>query len=392
MSVIQQLFTNRQFLSIAFAQMLTVFSTNLLAPILPVYFKIQGLSELQIGLIMGSVSLGALIVRPWAGACVDLRGSRPTVLFGQMLTAAGIAGFLWLTGFWPLLLLRFFQGIALAFYGTAAITFASCAEPQQNASSAIAYFSLFTMIGLGIGTSAAPAVYGMFGFLPVIVLGLTAVICAMGTMWLYSKPVPLCTSELRVPFQHVLVKKEVLAPSVCLFASNFVTGASFTFVPLMALQLNIGSYSVFFIAFSVAVISARLGVDYINSRWHAEHTSVYASIINSISALLLALMPSPLVFAVSGMLLGLGFGIIYPTLAGYLVQRVNAANKGTALGILSGAGDIGNALGASVLGIVAQAYGFTAVFAAAAVVILVCTYYFYVALPSSEEQRLENAQ
>ncbi|HAK73065.1 MAG TPA: MFS transporter, partial [Sporomusaceae bacterium] len=139
MSVLVQLFSNRQFQSIAFVQMLTVFSTNLLAPILPVHFKLQGLSESEIGFIMGIVSLGALVVRPWSGMSVDLRGSRWTNLFGQILTLIGIAAFVWTTSFWPLLLLRFYQGIAMAFYGTGSITFASCVETPENTSAAIAY-------------------------------------------------------------------------------------------------------------------------------------------------------------------------------------------------------------------------------------------------------------
>jgi len=172
----------------------------------------------------------------------------------------------------------------------------------------------------------------------------------------------------------------VLAPSVCLFASNFALGTMFTFVPLLALSQGIGGFSVFFVSFSIAVVLARLGVQTINDWLSPVRTSVCASLFNAVSALLLAVAPSPPVFAVSGVLIGLGFGIIYPTLAGYLVQNVREANKGSALSILSGAGDIGNALGASVLGVVAQLLGFTAVFSSAAVVILLCTCYFHITL------------
>jgi MFS family permease len=388
MSVLLQLFTNQQFRSIACVQMLTVFSTNLLAPVLPVHFKLQGLSEAQIGLIMGIISLGALIVRPWTGMSVDRRGSRPTIFFGHALTITSIAAFLWTANFWPLLLLRFFQGIAMAFYGTGSITFASCVETRENTSSAIAFFSLFTMIGLGLGTSVAPVVYGSFGFLSIIVLSLATVTSAVAIMYLYSKPVPPFTSERQVSFQAVLINREVLAPSVCLFASNFTLGTSLTFVPLLALALGIDNYFVFFVSFSAAVICARLGVQYINSRWKPTQTAVYASLLNALSALLLAVAPSLLTLAFSGILIGFGFGIVFPTLAGYLVQRVDPANRGTALSILSGSGDIGNALGASVLGVVAQTMGFTAVFSVAAMVVLFCTYYFRLALlPSNKISR-----
>jgi len=377
MSTLLLIFSNRQFLGIAVVQMMMIFSTNILAPALPVHFKLQGLAESEIGFIMGIVSLGALIVRPWTGMSVDRRGSRPTVFLGQMLTVAGIAGFLWLTEFWPLLALRFFQGIAMAFYGTGAITFASCVETPENTSSAIAYFSLFTMIGLGAGTSLAPLLYHSFGFYSIIMTGLIVAILAVSVMSFFTKPMPLCESETRVPFQSVLTQTEVLAPSVCLFASNFALGTAFTFVPLLALSLQIDNYFVFFVAFSLAVVCTRMGVQYLNKRWRPEQTAVYASLLNACSALLLAIMPSVYMLAVSGILIGLGFGIIYPTLAGYLVHRVHPANKGTALSILSGAGDVGNALGASVLGIVAQALGFTWVFMGAAFVILGCVHYFY---------------
>ena len=377
MSTLLLIFSNRQFLGIAFVQMMTVFSTNILAPVLPVHFKLQGLTESEIGFIMGIVSLGALIVRPWTGMSVDRRGSRPTVLFGQILTTAGIAGFLWMTGFWPLMLLRFFQGIAMAFYSTGSITFASCVETPENTSSAIAYFALFTMIGLGAGTSLAPLLYHSFGFYAIIATGLIVVSLAMSAMWCFTKPMPVCESETRVPFQAVLTQAEVLAPSVCLFASNFALGTAFTFVPLLALSLKIDNYFIFFVAFSLAVVCARLGVQYLNNRWRPEQTAVYASLLNAFSALLLAVIPSVYTLAVSGILIGFGFGIIYPTLAGYLVHRVHPASKGTALSILSGAGDVGNALGASVLGIVAQTLGFTWVFMGAALVILWCVHYFH---------------
>lgn len=380
MSLLPSLFANRQFQIIVLVQALMVFSNNMLNPVLPVYFHSVGLSESQIGLAMGIVSLGALLLRPWCGMSADVRGSRFTLLVGQALSCSGIAAYLWVTGFWPLLLLRFYQGIAMSFYGTGAVTFASTVGTRENATAAIAYFSLFTMIGLGIGTSAGPFVYQAAGFTPLIAVSLTAIFCATAALWFGTKPAPTRAGEVRAPFRAVLAAKIVLAPSVCLFASNFALGTMFTFVPLLALASGIGAFSVFFVAFSLAVVLARLGVQTVNEWLGPVKTSVFASLLNAASALLLAVAPSPAVFAVAGVLVGFGFGTIYPTLAGYLVQNVKEANKGSALSILSGAGDIGNALGASVLGVVAQAFGFTAVFAAAAAVILACAIYFRTAL------------
>ncbi|HWR42236.1 MFS transporter [Sporomusa sp.] len=380
MSMLLRLLSNQQFQIIAVVQLFNIFSTNLLAPVLPVYFKMQGMSESQIGLIMGIVSLGALVVRPWTGMSVDIKGSRSITLFGQVLTAAGLAFYFWASGFWQYLLIRFYQGIAMAFYGTGAITFASGVESPENTSAAIAYFSLCTMIGMGIATSIAPVIFSGYGFFSLIFLGLASISMATSLMWLRSNEVIHCGEDKRIPFREVLKAKEVLAPAVCLFGSNFALGTAFTFVPLVALSKNIAAYSVFFIAFSGAVVFARAMVHQINKRWNPERTALYASLINALSTGLLAVYPSTLTFTLSGALVGFGFGIIYPTLAAYVVDRVSPANKGSALSVIAAAGDVGNALGASVLGIVAETMGFSVLFAGATIIILLSGYYFYKAL------------
>lgn len=380
MSMVFRLLSNQQFQVIAIVQLLNVFSTNLLSPVLPIYFKLQGMSESQIGFIMGIISLGALVVRPWAGMSVDIRGSRIITLFGQVLTAGGLAVYLWATDFWQYLLIRFYQGIAMAFYGTGAISFASGVESSENTSAAIAYFSLCTMIGMGVATSIAPLIFTDYGFDKLICLGLASVAAATGFMWLRSHEVPMSGKGQRVPFREVLQAKEVLAPSICLFGSNFALGTAFTFVPLLALSLNITAYSVFFIAFSGAVVCARALVHQIDSRWDAEWTALAATIINAISTLLLGIFPMTITFILSGALVGFGFGVIYPTLAAYVVDKVSPANKGSALSIIAAAGDVGYALGASVLGIVAETMGFLTLFACTTVIILLSGYYFYKAL------------
>ena len=160
------LFKNRQFQSIAWMQVFNVFSSNLIAPVLPLYLALQGLSASNIGLVMGIAALGALIVRPWAGRAVDTRGSRPVIIFGQSLMAVCFTAYIFFTGFLPMLLVRFLHGAAMAFYGTAAVTFASNVESPQNTASAISLYTVFTMIGMGSATSLAPFFFPRGRFYP----------------------------------------------------------------------------------------------------------------------------------------------------------------------------------------------------------------------------------
>ena len=380
MSQVTQIFANRQFQNIALTQLLTVFSSNLIAPILPLYMALQGFSASQVGAVMGIAAVGAVVMRPWAGRSVDTRGSRPTAIFGQILTASCFVLFLMLNGFLPLLGIRFLQGVSLAFFGTASVTFASCVETPENTPAAISMYTVFTMIGMGAATSLAPLFFEAAGFVPVVFVSLAAVSVGFAILSLRAVSIPLCADAARVPFMEVLRAKTVMAPTISLFASNFAFSTAFTFVPLTALAFNVPGYHLFYIAFAVAVIIARVSVQALTQRYPVEPIAIVASLLNMFCVLLLAAYPSPVIFALSGIFVGFGFGLIFPVLTVSVVQRIDPANRGTALSILTAAGDVGNAIGASVLGLIADTLGFRALFLTAGAVVLVCNAYYYMML------------
>lgn len=368
---------NRQFQSIACIQVFNVFGASLLTPVLPLYLSLKGLSAAHIGMVMGIMAIGALVMRPWAGRAVDRQGSRPVILLGQVLIGACFASFIWFTGFWLLLLIRFIQGAAQSFYSTGAVTFASSVESPQNTASAISLYTVFTMIGLGSATSLAPFLFQEIGFIPLVLFSLLMLSVAISfTIW-RARPIAPIRDANALPFSSVLHLKAVWAPTICLFASNFVFSTLFTFVPLYAVSMSIPSYSVFYIFFAIAVIVTRLGVQRLTEAFRAETVATAASLMNVGSALIIAIYPSTVTFAISGVLIGLGFGVIFPALTIYVIQRIPPAVKGTGLSILTASGDVGNALGASILGLVAEWFGFRWVFILSALVVLICAHYFY---------------
>lgn len=379
MSQLSILRSNRQFQTIAISQTLTVFGSNLLIPVLPVYLKLQGFSDTKIGILMGITALGALVVRPWCGKLVDQQGSRPVILLGQILTALGVAAYFFIVSFLPLLLLRFFQGVALAFYGTASVTFASSVEIPERTAGAIALYTVFTMIGVSSATSSAPFLFDSVGFQTLLAIGLSMIIVGWSVMFQRGETIPPVTGVPRTSFLAVLKTKDVLGPTVCLFASNFACITAFTFVPLLALARGI-PFSGFFIGFMIAVIAARLVVNRLTDFIGTVSLATGASLFNVLGMVAVALYPVPATLFFAGCLIGVGFGLIFPIAAVHVVQHTSPANKGAALGILTGAGDIGNALGASFLGIVADLFGYSSLFFTSAAVVLLCTWHFYVLL------------
>jgi MFS family permease len=380
------IFKNKQFQNIAFSHLNTTFGMCLLVPILPVYLQSRGFAETQIGIIMGATAMSALMIRPWIGFQVDSKGSRPVILIGQILLILSTIGYWWSASFLAFFVLRLLYGVGQAFYGTGAVTFASSIGSGESNSNSIAMYTLTTMFGLGLSMSIAQIAFDNFGFHALVGLSVVLIGVAFSVMKWRSQPIKLAAANAtRTPFIDVFTSNIVFAATLCQFAASFSFSAVLTFIPLAAIDKGINFYSLFFIAFAISVISSRFFVQRINQILGLVNATVYASITMLFSILLLLVTISPLVLISSGILFGLGFGIVYPTLVLLLVERINPTNRGTALGIMIAAGDIGNALSTAILGGVAEHLGYTALFSATALLLALCTYYFYTTIKINKE-------
>ncbi|AJQ26630.1 MFS transporter [Pelosinus fermentans] len=386
-----QIFKNQQFQSIAISHFNTILGTSLLVPVLPVFLHNSGLSETQIGLIMGATAMSSLIIRPWIGFQVDTKGSRPVILLGQIVLILSTVGYWWATSFLGFFVLRFLYGIGQAFYGTGAVTFASSIGSGESNSNSIAMYTLTTMCGLGLSMSMAQVAFDNFGFNALAGISVILIGIAFNVMKWRSQPIQLAARNVvRAPFMDVLKSKVVCASTLSQFAVSFAFSAALTFIPLAAIDKGVDFYSLFFIAFAISVVFSRLFVQKISHILGLLNATLYASITMLLGILLLLITISPIMLVLSGLLFGLGFGVVYPTLVLLLVERIQQTNRGTALGIMIAAGDIGNALSAAILGGVAEHLGYFVLFLTTALLLAICTYYFYSILVRSDDKISDN--
>jgi len=94
---------------------------------------------------------------------------------------------------------------------------------------------------------------------------------------------------------------------------------------------------------------------------------VAASIgVVTLAYVVLALPPSALSLAVAALLLGSGSALLYPTMVALLVDRTPEAERGLAIGTLSGSWDVGVVIGSLVIGVTVERVSYAAGFLVAA--------------------------
>jgi predicted MFS family arabinose efflux permease len=88
--------------------------------------------------------------------------------------------------------------------------------------------------------------------------------------------------------------------------------------------------------------------------------------LQAVAFAVLAIPPTPVSLVIGAVLMATGGAVLYPTLVALVVERSVAAERGVALGTLSGAWDLGVVLGSAMVGLVADRISFGAGFAVGA--------------------------
>src|SRR5690625_2596780 len=100
----------RSFIGTTLTFFFLCFGFYLLLPTLPLYIKQLGVSESQVGLIIGIFTLSAVVARPIIGGLLDLYGRRIFIIWGLVVFALFMYLYSWVSGIILLLLLRIFHG------------------------------------------------------------------------------------------------------------------------------------------------------------------------------------------------------------------------------------------------------------------------------------------
>jgi len=128
-----------------------------LIPTLPIYLSRIGSTEIEIGILIGTLGLSSLVLRPIVGRFLLKISEVTFMIAGAVLFTLTSLGYLFALPFWPLLMVRIFHGIGFAFFYTAAVTFVANSSPEARLGQSLSYYYL----AFNIAFVLAPS-FGMF--------------------------------------------------------------------------------------------------------------------------------------------------------------------------------------------------------------------------------------
>lgn len=336
------------------------FSTYFL---LPKYLAVELLADARtIGGVNAIAMLASVIAMPIIGVQVDLRGRKVFGVLGGLVFAIASSGYLWVEQVGPLLwVLRAFQGAAFTLYYVAVSTMATELAPPERLGQTIGLFG-----AVMISTNALGPVLAEWG---AAAFGWQSVFLATAVIALGSAALTACLHERRRTHEHhetgsmLEVLRRPGLPRVLVAAAlvGCTMGASYTFYQPWALSLGFKQVSGYLVGFAVCAMVVRVGLGGLADRHGRLNVAITA-------LCLYVFVPFSLIWVdvlglvVTGALLGLAHGVFFPALNAVALDCAAPPDRGKAMATYHGAFNTGFAGGSYLLGFVAEAAGYPAVF------------------------------
>jgi MFS family permease len=252
---------------------------------------------------------------------------------------------------------------------TAGATWAVDLAPEDRRGLALGLFGLSVWGGLSLGPLAGELLRSAAGYHAV--WAATALLPLSGALLALRLPEPAREGS-PAPAPLALFPRAAHRPGLALALANIGYAALAGFVVLHLRARGIGGGASVFTAFAVAVFASRLALSRVPDRAGARPTATAAGLLEALGLAVIAVAHSLAVALCGAVVVGVGFSMLFPSLALMVVGRVGGDRRGSALGAFTAFFDIGVGLGGPLAGATAAIAGYPAVFVLAAVAAL-CT-------------------
>jgi len=362
---------NRSFILLALGNLFMVIGFYFLMPTLPVYVvDIIGAHKHDVGYILAAYTISALIIRPFTGMAIDIWG-RKWIYIGSF------ALFSLILGIYPLmhslamlLLLRFIHGFAWGITTTSGSTSVVDIIPVQKRGRGIGYFGMSFTISMALGPLIALYILALSGFTTMFITA--AMFAFIGLIMIFFVKFPkthLHTGPIRITGDRFIEKTSmpVAIPQI-LFGMTY--GSVISFITLFAKEINIDKTGQFFIIIAIGIFLSRLFTGQIFDSRGPYLLMIAGFVISIVGFFLLALLQTTFGFLISAFFIGIGSGILMPTIQTMVNNMVGITRRGAANATISTAFDLGIGMGSLLLGFLSEIIGLANMYLSCTILLL----------------------
>ncbi len=363
----------RPFLMVVVTQMTFGYSVSTFL-LMPKYLStVLGASASQIGRVGALPSFAAVVAAPFVGGWLDSVGRKPLIALGCTLGASCAATWLCVDHLGPLVyLLQLVNGLAFMITFNASGTLVTDQAPPERLGQAIGLFGAANMSMSAIAPAVAESLAARASWRAAFALAAVAALCALlMSRRILEAPRTRDPDAPRIPRSSLApswqVARRLLPHSFAMISCGAAFGAVFTYYQPFVLAHGAKQVSGFFIGFTVAAMTTRLGLGSLPDRLGRRRVALGSFIFYACIVLAMTQITPARLLAL-GFLFGCAHGFFYPALNALCVEQTLPAQRGRVMTLVNGSFQLGNMSSVLAFGWVAERYGYPTVFVLASAV------------------------
>ncbi|CAK7077393.1 MAG: Staphylopine export protein [Bacteroides rodentium] len=369
------------------ANFLLYFGFWLLIPVLPFYLsEVFSVGSSTIGIILSCYTIAALCIRPFSGYFLDSFARKPLYLLAYFIFMSIFAGYIIAGALTLFILFRIIHGFSFGMVTVAGNTVVIDIMPSSRRGEGLGYYGLSNNIAMAVGPMS-----GLF--LHDAGMSFTTIFCCSLCSCLAGF---ICASLVKTPYKPPVKREPIsldrfillkgIPAGVSLLLLSIPYGMTTNYVAMYAREIGLHVTTGFFFTFMAAgmaisrIFSGKLvdkgkitqviaaGLYIVASSFFLLSTCVYVIRWDDVMC--------SIVFFVVALLLGVGFGIMFPAYNTLFVNLAPNSQRGTATSTYLTSWDVGIGIGMLTGGYIAEISSFDKAYLFGACLTVISIFYF----------------
>lgn len=369
------------------ANFLLYFGFWLLIPVLPFYLsEVFSAGNSTIGVILSCYTVAALCIRPFSGYFLDSFARKPLYLMAYFIFMTMFAGYIIAGSLTLFIMFRIIQGVSFGMVTVGGNTVVIDIMPSSRRGEGLGYYGLSNNIAMAVGPMS-----GLF--LHDAGMSFTTIFCcSLGSCMAGF----VCASLVKTPYKPPVRREPIsldrfillkgIPAGISLLLLSIPYGMTTNYVAMYAKQIGINATTGFFFTFmAIGMAISRIFSGKIVDRGKITqvisaglYLVVFSFFLLSACVYLISWnnMVCTIVFFSVALLLGVGFGIMFPAYNTLFVNLAPNSQRGTATSTYLTSWDVGIGIGMLTGGYIAEVSTFDKAYLFGACLTIVSMLYF----------------
>ena len=312
--------------------------------------------------IVSIFSLGIVLMRPFSGFIADNFGKKKVAFWGFVGFTLCTISYFGIHSIGVLLAMRLVHGLFHSASTTAHSALAVDFSPNHMKGQGIGYYGLAMCLAMVIAPALGLFIYENYGY--TILLYLANGMAIIGTaITFFIRLEPKAKAEIVAPKAKFswsnLIEKNAIAISLCGALIAFCYSGIIAFIAFYLKERAIENGAIYFyIAFAASIIISRPFVGKIIDKKGAAYLIYPALSLFAIAMLLLSFVNNLPMVLVSGALLGLSYGTVFPSFQTMSIKACAPEKSSAAVATFFLFYDLGFGIGAIILNKIANVFDY----------------------------------